>query len=440
MRDVLTHAWTTLGLDGAVGGDEAFKQMVLARLVEPTRRAYTVRVIASLGITGLTVPTVFCSLARCVERDWRTSIQAALHAQVAVCGDLSLLMHDVTTLYFEAEKEDDLRKVGFSKERRVDPQITVGMLADRTGFPLQVGCWEANHAETRTIVPMVQDFLDAHGVSAADLVVADAGMMSYTNLTALDEAGCSFIVGSKTTKAPHDLVEHTHFHGDAYPGGALIETTTPTRGTKSAPAGAPKVKNRPRLGPRQRPEIMAGGVALLRTALRPRQPHSHRAGEQDQAVTDRDTSSRRPRFVKGSRGDLSLDKTALSRARAAAGIKGYVTNMTATQMGAAETVASYRSLWHVEQSRRMSKHDPKARPVFHHQRNSSEAHLTTIMAALAVAHYLQDATGTSIKRIIHTLQPLQSVEAPIAKYTITAQPQLTAEAADIITAVRLRGH
>lgn len=103
-------------------------------------------------------------------------------------------------------------------------------------------------------------------------------------------------------------------------------------------------------------------------------------------------------------------------------------------------VASCRSLWHVEQSWHMSKHDLRARPVFHHQRDSIEVHLTTVMAALAVARHLQDTTGMSIKRIIHALQPLQSVEVTIAGHTITAQPQITVEAADIITAVQLPGH
>ena len=64
----------------------------------------------------------------------------------------------VTTLYFEAEREDDLRKVGYSKERRVDPQVIVGLLVDRAGFPLQVGCWEGNKAETTTIIPIVEAF------------------------------------------------------------------------------------------------------------------------------------------------------------------------------------------------------------------------------------------------------------------------------------------
>ena len=91
------------------------------------------------------------------------------------------------------------------------------------------------------------------------------------------------------------------------------------------------------------------------------------------------------------------------------GLKGYVTNIPARLMDAAEVVSSYHELWHVEASFRMSKHDLSARPVFHHQRDAIEAHLTVVMAALAVARHLQDATGMTIKRIIRTLKPLQEI-------------------------------
>ena len=107
----------------------------------------------------------------------------------------------VTTLYFEAEREDDLRRVGYSKERRVDPQIIVGLLVDRAGFPLRIGCWEGNRAETTTIVGVVEQFRRAAKVEPL-VVVADAGMLSAANLNALDEAGVGFIVGSRTTRAP----------------------------------------------------------------------------------------------------------------------------------------------------------------------------------------------------------------------------------------------
>lgn len=66
-----------------------------------------------------------------------------------VTSGLSLLLYDVTMLYFEAEKEDECRKVGFSKERRVDPQIVVGLLVDRSGFSLEIHCFEGNRPRRR---------------------------------------------------------------------------------------------------------------------------------------------------------------------------------------------------------------------------------------------------------------------------------------------------
>ena len=91
------------------------------------------------------------------------------------------MLYDVTTLYFEAEKEDDLRKVGYSKERRVDPQIVVGLLVDRRGFPLEIGCYEGNTAEQTTIIPIIKAFQARHRIENM-VVVADAGMLSAENL------------------------------------------------------------------------------------------------------------------------------------------------------------------------------------------------------------------------------------------------------------------
>jgi transposase len=122
-------------------------------------------------------------------------------AHAATHGDVSLVLYDVTTLYWEAEKEDRLRKVGYSKERRVDPQILVGLLVDRAGFPLEIACFEGNKPDKHTIVPVIEAFKARHGIEHM-LVVADAGMLSAANLTALDQAGYKFIVGSRTSKAP----------------------------------------------------------------------------------------------------------------------------------------------------------------------------------------------------------------------------------------------
>ena len=231
--EAIKTAYRRLGPGEAVGGDRAFEQMVAARLIEPTSKADTPRVLSEIGRPApARRSTLYASPGRCVERGCRESLSGALFEHVTSTSGLALCLYDVTTLCFEAEKEDDLRKVGYSKERRVDPRVIVGLLVDRRGFPLRVGCWEGSEAETTAIIPMVEAFQQAHSIEER-VIVADAGMLSAANLTALDEAKLRFIVGARTTRAPGDLEAHFHWAGDAFTDGRLIDTITPRRGSNT---------------------------------------------------------------------------------------------------------------------------------------------------------------------------------------------------------------
>lgn len=151
---MLAWVYDRLGFNAV--DDAAFEQLVLARIVEPTSKADSVRVLDEIGIGHASLRTMFRSLARAQERGYRDVVAAACFAHAATSGDVSLCLYDVTTLYFEAEKEDDLRKVGYSEERRVEPQVIVGLLVDRSGFPLEPACWEGSKAETATIIKQFQ--------------------------------------------------------------------------------------------------------------------------------------------------------------------------------------------------------------------------------------------------------------------------------------------
>ena len=226
LYDVIGAIYDWVGFDGV--GDAVFRDLVIARIVEPTSKVDSLRVLADLGAEVISYKTIQRHLGKAATGKYRDMVAARCFEHAANWGALSLLLYDVTTLYFEAESEDELRKVGYSKERRVDPQIVVGLLVDRTGFPLEIGCFAGNTAETTTLVPIITAFAERHDLSSTPIVVAaESGILSAGNLTALDEAGLGFIVGSRSVKAPIDLESHFHWNGDVFTDGQIIDTVTP---------------------------------------------------------------------------------------------------------------------------------------------------------------------------------------------------------------------
>jgi hypothetical protein len=421
LYDVIGGVYDWLGFD--VLADRVFRDLVIARIVEPTSKLDASRVLADLGAKAVSYRTIQRHLNRMGPGNYRDVIAEKCFTYATDCGGLSLLLYDVTTLYFETESEDDLRKVGYSKERRVDPQIVVGLLVDRTGFPLEIGCYEGNTAETTTIVPIITAFQQRHSLEDTPMVVAaDAGMLSASNLKAIDELGLSFIVGSRTTKAPGDLESHFHWNGDAFTDGQIIDTVTPRHGNTKV--------NDPALRPEPvwNPDTHPG-------AWRAIWAHSAKRAHRDQntinaqeararAIVAGDKKAKSARFVTVRGDDRSFDETSLARARSLVGLKGYVTNVSAAVMPAAEVIAKYHDLWHVEKSFRMSKSDLRARPMFHYTRDAIEAHLTIVFTALAVSHSVQARAGLAIGKVVKRLRPLRSATITINGATQTFPPEI----------------
>ena len=135
--DCLEHAYQVLGFHAATGKDEVFRGLVLARIIEPTSKLDSARVLEEVGVEAPVYRTLARRLPRYAKTEFRSKLAAACARQAAL-GPATLCMYDVTTLYFETDQGDGFREPGFSKERRLEPQITVGLLTDGTGFPLWV--------------------------------------------------------------------------------------------------------------------------------------------------------------------------------------------------------------------------------------------------------------------------------------------------------------
>jgi len=308
----------------------------------------------------------------------------------------------------------------------------VGLLVDRGGFPLEIGCFEGNKAETTTIIPVIEEFQARHHLSDM-VVVADAGMLSATNLRALDEAHLRFIVGSRVTKAPIDLASHFRWHGDAFNDGQLIDTITRRTGhanESSETLRAEPVWDRTAHGGSWR-AVWAYSTKRAVRDSRSLTLQENRA----KAVVAGEKAARTPRFVKTSNGARTLDEASLARARRLVGLKGYVTNIPAHVMPAGEVIGSYHELWHVEQSFRMSKTDLRARPIFHRTRDAIEVHLMIVFTALAVFREVQARTGLAIRNVIPQLRPLRSATLAINGMKQTFAPAIPADQQVILDAI-----
>ena len=200
---VLSKQYQKLGFSCL--NDSDFANLCIARIVEPTSKLDSLRVLSDLGINDLSKDRLYRCLRKVIRNDYRKIISQLCFDHVD-SQNLNLVLYDVTTLYFEVQEEDSYRRPGLSKERRLEPQIVIGLLVDQSGFPLSLQSFEGNTAETKTIIPVLEEFQKEHHLEKVT-VVADAAMLSRTNLEALVDSDYHFVVGSRLTKIPYDIAQ-----------------------------------------------------------------------------------------------------------------------------------------------------------------------------------------------------------------------------------------
>src|SRR6516165_6845026 len=226
LADALERGYRVLGIEVAAGGDEVFRHLVVARIIEPVSKLDSIRVLEEAGVTPASYRTIERRLPAYAQEAWRQRLSAACAAHARL-GQASLVLYDVSTLYFETDQGDGFREPGFSKERRLEPQITIGLLTGQDGFPLMVSAFEGNRAETKTMLPVIEKFMAAHRLPDVT-VVADAGMISEANQKAIEAAGLSFILGMQVPDVPYQVAKWRREHpGEDIPDGHVFTQPWP---------------------------------------------------------------------------------------------------------------------------------------------------------------------------------------------------------------------
>jgi len=98
-------------------------------------------------------------------------------------------------------------------------------------------------------------------------------------------------------------------------------------------------------------------------------------------------------------------------------------------------IGAYHQLWRIEKSFRMSKHDLRARPIYHHKRESIDAHLTIVFAALAIGRLVEDRTGWSIRKFVHTARRYRTVQIRAGSQILTAEDPLPDDLRDALAQI-----
>ena len=178
--------------------DEIFRQLVLARLCYPVSKLKTTDYLSKYQFLNIDVQVIYRYLDK-LYKSQKEFIQKISyeHTLKILGGSVSIVFYDVTTLHFEAENEDGLRRTGFSKAgKHQNPQIVLGLLVSKGGYPLAYEIFEGNKFEGHTMLPIIDVFKEKYAIKDL-IVVADAGLLSKENIALLEKGKYQYILGAR---------------------------------------------------------------------------------------------------------------------------------------------------------------------------------------------------------------------------------------------------
>jgi transposase len=283
-----------------------------------------------------------------------------------------LVLYDVTTLYFETHKEDDLRIHGFSKDdKSKQPQIVVGLLVTSSGFPLAHEVFPGNTFEGKTMLPIFEKFVKTHNVSFP-IVVADAAMLSEKNIEELKQKNISYIIGARIANKDMEFIKRINNLLQEQDGKII------------------------RVASKHGDMICSFSSARRRKQIRDMERQLKKAND----LIAKNAYGNRAKFVKRiSKESVAINEELITKTKFLLGIKGYCTNIPIDTFPSQEIIDRYHDLWRIEHAFRISKSDLEARPIFHYKVDSIRSHLLICFVALMIAKYLETSTKLSIREI-----------------------------------------
>src|SRR3990172_4151890 len=340
--------------------EDLFRHLVISRLAFPLSKLKTIEYLYRFQGVMIDIDAVYRFLDK-LNSKLKSKVEqiAFAHTKKVLNNSISVVFYDMTTLYFEASDEDDLRKTGFSKDgKHQSPQIYLGLLVGLGGYAIGYDIFEGNIYECHTLIPFLEKTAKKFNLDKP-IVVADAGLLSNDNLKALGDKNYEYIIGEriKIAKANNRLIV-------AYANNRAIKDE------HNRKRGLQRLEKQIKKGKFTKSNINNKGYN---------------------------------KYLKmKSYMMIEIDYEKFNADKCWDGLKGYITN---TKLNDKQVMENYKNLWHIEKAFRMSKTDLRIRPIYHRLQSRIEAHICISFTAYCIYKELErilykEKSTLSLKKLL----------------------------------------
>lgn len=347
--------------------EELFRHLVIARLAFPLSKLKTIDYLYRYRGVILSISSIYRFLDK-LNDTLKEQVEKITykHTLQTLKGKISIVFYDMTTLYFEASDEDDLRKTGFSKDgKHQNPQIYLGLLVGLGGYAIGYEIFEGNIYEGHTLIPVLEKLSKKFNLSKP-IVVTDSGILSADNIKLLEQNSYEYILGARLKNESKNIKEQ------------IVESTLKNDGHKII-----KKEGTKRL------------IVTYSDKRAAKDEHNRKRGLQrlekqikSGKLTKSNINNKGYNKYLKIKGDvkIEIDYDKFNDDKKWDGLKGYLTN---TKLRPKQIIDSYKNLWHIEKAFRISKTDLKIRPIYHRTQRRIEAHICIAFTAYAIYKELE---------------------------------------------------
>jgi transposase len=388
-----------------------FKDLVTIRILEPASKLRSIELIETYFGIQHRRQNYYNEAKKWISLKNQVLEKVNDFAQKEYGFDYSLLFYDVTTLYFETFEGDDLRKTGFSKDSKSQqPQILVGLMVSKDGFPLAFDIFPGNTFEGHTILPVVKAFIQKNNVKRFT-VVADAAMISTDNIKELKAEGIHYIVGARLGNLPQAIFEEINS----------------------------KIKRKD--GKTIRLHTDKGHLICSFSNARYRKDKYEMEKQilKAQTIIKSPSKNTKAKFVKAHNEELKLNEELIQKTTKLLGVKGYYTDLNEQDLPTNNVIERYHELYKVEQAFRVAKSDLETRPIFHFKEDPIKLHLLICFLALVISKHIEIKTGLSIRRFNTEVKKVTDAKMlnKLTRKEVIVKGKLTKTAEELIAKLNL---